>query len=269
MKCADLSFFQKFHPTLPIVDNTLTPAHTFTVCPLLYHTLLLLATLDTPNHALTWPLTQTVNTAAPQNLLSPHKSVYLVQAFLLLATWPQTYPHGSNINEQAWMYASTATHMAQCLGLHKSFLSSEYSSTQTETTEDTRREWVRTWVGCFIVSQLYSPIRKLLTYSISTSLGVPPIIMEDFTIQNAPSLLSPTTSSSYDPALSRLLDKLKMARVGARITSLLSTCPNSSSGLAEIGDNLAIFRVLQADVQEVEASLLNTDGTSHPPTQNW
>jgi hypothetical protein len=50
-----------------------------------------------------------------------------------------------------------------------------------------------------------------------------------------------------------------MARVGARITGLLSSCPNSSSGLAEVGDNLAIFRVLQGDVQEVETSLLNTD----------
>jgi hypothetical protein len=59
-----------------------------------------------------------------------------------------------------------------------------------------------------------------------------------------------------------------MARVGARITGLLSSCPNSSSGLAEVGDNLAIFRVLQGDVQEVEASLLNTDG-SHPPTHLW
>ena len=109
--------------------------------------------------------------------------------------------------------------------------------------------------------------KRMLISSISTSLGVHPIILEDFTIQNAPSLLSPTTSSTYDPVLSRLLDKLKIARVGGRITNLLSSCPNSSSGLAEIGDNLAIFRVLQADVQEVEASLLNTDGTSHPSTQ--
>ena len=151
----DTSFFQKFHPTLPIVDNTLTPAHTFSICPLLYHTILLLGTLATPSHNLTWPLTQMVNALAPQMTLSPHKSVYLVQAFLLLATWPQTFPQSSNINEQAWMYVSVATHMAQCLGLHKSFLSCEYTMNQTETTEDTRREWVRTWVGCFIVSQLY------------------------------------------------------------------------------------------------------------------
>jgi hypothetical protein len=146
------------------------------------------------------------------------------------------------------MYVSVATHMAQCLGLHRSFLSSEYTSNQNEANENARREWVRTWVGCFIVGQF-----------LSTALGVSPIITEDFSIQNAPALLSPTTSSAYDPALSLLLDKLKMARVGARITGLLSSCPNSSSGLAEVGDNLAIFRVLQGDVQEVEASLLNTD----------
>jgi hypothetical protein len=252
-----LEFFTKFHPTLPIVDNTLTPAHAFNACPLLYHTILLLATLATPNHSLTWALSQTVNSGAPQHALSPQKSVHLVQAFLLLATWPQTYPQGATINDQAWMYVGVATHMAQCLGLHRSFLSSEYSQSQTEPNEGARREWVRTWVGCFIVGQF-----------LSTALGVNPIISEDFTIQNAPALLSPTTSSSYDPALSLLLDKLKMARVGARITGLLSSCPNSSSGLAEVGDNLAIFRVLQGDVQEVEASLLNTDG-SHPPTQLW
>ena len=107
--------------------------------------------------------------------------------------------------------------------------------------------------------------KVFLIVSLSTALGVNPIIAEDFTIQNAPALLSPTSSSVYDPALSLLLDKLKMARVGARITGLLSSCPNSSSGLAEVGDNLAIFRILQGDVQEVEANLLNTDG-SHPPT---
>jgi hypothetical protein len=89
--------------------------------------------------------------------------VYLVQAFLLLATWPHTYPQCNNVNEQAWMYVSTATHMAQCLGLHRSFLSSEYTTNEMEMTEDTRREWVRTWVGCFIVSQLYLHIKILLT----------------------------------------------------------------------------------------------------------
>lgn len=112
------------------------------------------------------------------------------------------------------------------------------------------------------------PHKDTTNLSLSTALGVNPIITEDFTIQNAPALLSPTTSSAYDPALSLLLDKLKMARVGARITGLLSSCPNSSSGLAEVGDNLAIFRILQEDVQEVEASLLNADG-SHPPTHIW
>jgi hypothetical protein len=113
-----------------------------------------------------------------------------------------------------------------------------------------------------------TPLKDTTNISLSTALGVNPIITEDFTIQNAPALLSPTTSSAYDPALSLLLDKLKMARVGARITGLLSSCPNSSSGLAEVGDNLAIFRILQGDVQEVEASLLNADG-SHPPTHIW
>jgi hypothetical protein len=108
----------------------------------------------------------------------------------------------------------------------------------------------------------------LANNSLSTALGVNPIIAEDFTILNASALLSPTASSSYDPALSLLLDKVKMARVGARITGLLSSCPDSTSGLAEVGDNLAIFRILQGDVQEVEASLLNPDG-SHPPTQLW
>jgi len=95
------------------------------------------------------------------------------------------------------------------------------------------------------------------------------MITEDFTIQNAPALLSPISSTIYDPALSLLLDKLKEARVGARISGLLSSCPNSTSGLAEVGDNLAIFRVLQTDVQEVEASLLNTDGSHPPATHLW
>jgi hypothetical protein len=235
------------------------------LCPLLYHTILLLGTIATPNHTLTWSLSQTINSAAPQHVLSPTKSVHLVQAFLLLATWPQTHLQGSTIHDQAWMYVSVATHMAQCLGLHRSFLSSEYTSGRNETNENTRREMVRTWIGCFIVSQLYPPFNVFLIFSLSTALGVDPIITEDFTIQNASALLSSTTSSTYDPALSLLLDKLKMARAGARITGLLSSCPNTSSGLAEVGDNLAIFRVLQGDVQEVESSLLNTDG-SHPPT---
>jgi Fungal specific transcription factor domain len=152
----NVRFFTKFHPTLPVVDNALTPAQAFNVCPLLYHTILLLATLATPNHTLTWALSQTVNSAAPQQALSPNKSVYLVQAFLLLATWPQTYPQGATINDQAWMYVGVATHMAQCLGIHRSFLSSEYSQNQAEPNEGTRREWVRTWVGCFIVGQLYT-----------------------------------------------------------------------------------------------------------------
>jgi len=99
----------------------------------------------------------------------------------------------------------------------------------------------------------------------STAIGVSPIITEDFTIQNASVLLTHATSPTYDPSLSLLLEKLREARVGARVSNLLSSCPSSSSGLTEVGDNLAIFHILQGDLQEVEASLLNTDGNSHPP----
>ena len=90
-----------------------------------------------------------------------------------------------------------------------------------------------------------------------------PIVAEDFTVQNASAILSPMNNASYDPALSLLLDKLKMARTGARISGLLASCPHSSSGLADVGDNVAVFRVLQADIQDVDSSLLNRDG-SHP-----
>ena len=94
--------------------------------------------------------------------MSPNKSVYLVQALLLLATWPQGVPQGSTVNDHAWMYVGMATHMAQCLGLHRSFLSNEYHS-QMDATEEIHREWVRTWIGCFIVGQLYDPLNILLT----------------------------------------------------------------------------------------------------------
>jgi hypothetical protein len=76
---------------------------------------------------------------------------------------------------------------------------------------------------------------------------------------------------SYDPALSLLLDKLKMARTGARISGLLASCPHSSSGLSDVGDNLAVFRALQADIQEVESTLVNPEGIQFPSDQdtNW
>jgi len=160
---SDGRFFNKFHPTLPIVDHTLTPGQAFNACPLLYHAILLIATLATPHHDLTWTLTQTVNSTAPQLALTPPKSVHIVQAFLLLATWPQNSQDGNPIHEQAWMYVSIATHMAQCLGLHRSFLASEYPGHGCEVNEDRRREWVRTWVGCFIVSQLYTHSKSVLT----------------------------------------------------------------------------------------------------------
>jgi Fungal specific transcription factor domain len=121
----------------------------------LYHTILLLGTLAIPNHDLTWPLSQTVNGNAPQLAFSAPKSVHLVQALLLLAMWPQTQLQGTEVHDHAWMYASSAVHIAQCIGLHRSFISSEY--TESGNTEEVRHEWVRTWVGCFIVTQLYDP----------------------------------------------------------------------------------------------------------------
>ena len=160
---SDGSFFNKFHPTLPIVDHALTPGQAFNACPLLYHTILLLGTLATPNHRLTWTLTHTVSSTAPQLSLTPPKSVHIVQAFLLLATWPQNQQEGNAIHEQSWLYVGIATHMAQCLGLHRSFLASEYPGHECEVNEDRRREWARTWVGCFIVSQLYTHSKPVLT----------------------------------------------------------------------------------------------------------
>jgi hypothetical protein len=153
---SDSSFFTKFHPTLPVLDHAVAPQATFVSCPLLYYTILFLASLATPNHPRTWSLRQTVNSLAPEQVFSTNKSVHLVQAFLLLATWPQSHPGTGSIHDEAWMYVGIATHMAQCLGLHRSFLSSEYGS-QSDVNESTRSESVRTWVGCFIVSQLYCP----------------------------------------------------------------------------------------------------------------
>lgn len=79
------------------------------------------------------------------------RSIYFVQALLLLCVWP--FPFKQVIDDPSWLYCGLATHMATLLGLHRpQHIVRLLSALDAEIGDFVERS--RTWIACFIVDQM-------------------------------------------------------------------------------------------------------------------
>jgi hypothetical protein len=119
--------------------------------PLLFWSVLAIASKDSENYATDYPRLQIlVRQLVADILLLGTRSIYHVQALLLLCVW--SFPHEDMNREPFSMYGAVAISMARSLGLHRPhhpFLlfaakASEIGTMETRTL---------TWLSCFIVDQ--------------------------------------------------------------------------------------------------------------------
>lgn len=146
-------YYSHLHPRFPLLLDPVTTINSYEKAPLLFWSVLAIASKDSEKYASDYARLQILlRQLVADILLLGTRSIYLVQALLILCVW--SFPHEDMNKEPFSMYCAVAISMARSLGLHRPqypFLlfaakASEIGTIETRTA---------TWLSCFIVDQWY------------------------------------------------------------------------------------------------------------------
>ncbi|KAE8140480.1 hypothetical protein BDV38DRAFT_279981 [Aspergillus pseudotamarii] len=219
-------YYSNLHPRFPLVLDPATIIDSYEKAPLLFWSVLAIASKDSEKYASDYPRVQIlVRQSVADILLLGTRSIQLVQALLLLCVW--SFPHEDMNKEPFSMYGALAISMARSLGLHRPqhpFLLFAAKASEIGTTE------ARTsaWLSCFIVDQWHT-----------ARFGVPGSIRVDHTILQA---LNGSTTGV--PMTTRI--QLHIALVTSKISAALGECETSATGLT--ADPLPFVRVFETEL---------------------
>ena len=144
------SFFTFYHPFMPFLDSTRTPDEFYQSSPLLFWTIIsvatrrydlsLLTSLAVPLSDLLWKTLAEV----PQNYI-------VVKALSVLCTWP--LPISSTSSDPTFMLCGLMMQIALQIGLHRPSHAQDFSKFKVELREEELRDRVRTWATCNACAQ--------------------------------------------------------------------------------------------------------------------
>ncbi|KAJ5569992.1 uncharacterized protein N7459_009422 [Penicillium hispanicum] len=219
-------YYSDIQPRFPLLLDPATIMDSYEKAPLLFWTVLAVASKDSEKYALDYPRLQILlRQLVADILLLGTRSIYLVQALLLLCVW--SFPHEDMNKEPFSMYCAVAISMARSLGLHRPqhpFLLFAAKSSEIGTTEAR----TATWLSCFIVDQWHT-----------ARFGVPSSIRTDHTILHALNV-----SILGVPATTRI--QLHIAVVTSKISAALGECESSATGLTP--DPFPLVRVFETEL---------------------
>lgn len=158
-----LSFFKHYHPFLRLLDPSLSPAKCYDYSVLLFWSIItvasrhyasdptLITSLAIPVTALLW-----------KNISSPPHTIDLVQAIVLMTTWP--FPTSSMHTDPSLTIISIAKATALTLGLHRPETVQDFLRVSTRLNPKEIQEAVKTWAGCYIAAQRFDTLSLVLKY---------------------------------------------------------------------------------------------------------
>lgn len=144
-------YYSHLHPSFPLLLDPATAVNCYEKEPLLFWSVLAIASKDSEKYASDYARLQILlRQLIADVLILGTRSIYLVQALLLLCVW--SFPHEDMNKEPFSMYCSVAISMARSLGLHRPqypFLLFAAKASDIGTMENR----TATWLSCFIVDQ--------------------------------------------------------------------------------------------------------------------
>ncbi|KAL3468106.1 fungal-specific transcription factor domain-containing protein [Aspergillus heterothallicus] len=229
---ADLieDYYSHVHPSFPLLADATAILESYEKAPLLFWTVVAIACKDSEKDASDYARLQIlVRQLVADILLVGARSIYLVQALILLCVW--SCPHEDMNKEPFSMYCALAISMARSLGLHRPqhpFLLFAAKASEIGTPEARSV----TWLSCFIVDQWHT-----------ARFGVPPSIRIDHTILHAVNTPMPGV-----PLTIRI--QLHIALVASKISTALGECETSPTGLNK--DPLQLLPVFETELSMIQ-----------------
>lgn len=146
------SYFNYYHPFLPLLNLPKPPEVYLNRCPLLAWTIVCVACRRSPSDpglltALSGPFSRllwSTITGVPQDYR-------VVKALCVLCTWP--LPTTSQRTDATFMLSGLMMQIAMQLGMHRPVQAEEFTTLRIEAQGEALKDRLHTWVICNIVAQ--------------------------------------------------------------------------------------------------------------------
>lgn len=146
------SFFDRYHPFVPLLDPTISPNDYFSKCPLLFWAIIYVSSRQyAAEPSLATALTAPLKSLLWEMISNPPHTWHIVQSMSLLCMWP--FPTSSLSTDTTPILVNTAQTIAMQLGLHQPEFIQDFSRTKRKLTPAEISEVVRTWSICYVASQ--------------------------------------------------------------------------------------------------------------------
>ncbi|KAH8692801.1 hypothetical protein BGW36DRAFT_301684 [Talaromyces proteolyticus] len=156
-------FFEKYHPMLPFLEESRTPAEYYRASRLLFWSIIAVSARNfSTDPSLLMKLTPALSELLWKTITSNPISLAQVQALILNSCWP--LPNFRFWSDKSPVYANLALIYATHLGLHMPGHEQEYSQKKVPSTNIHIVERSNAWIACRIVAQ-----------SVTINLGLPPL----------------------------------------------------------------------------------------------
>ncbi|KAL4800763.1 hypothetical protein BDV19DRAFT_352106 [Aspergillus venezuelensis] len=224
-------FFRDYHPLIPFLDDTQSPADRYLKCPLLFWAIIAVAARRYgADPALLPRLDPLVEDFLQTAILSGLSSVAEVQAVALLGYWP--FQSHRFWNDRYLLHCTTAIISSMQLGLHRPGHEHEYSRRKISSSSETSEERYACWLAA--VS---------LALSSTTDLGLPPtvpIIDEDVEFQSTNTLCPSIRQLSMIQRCShRIVSTILTLNLDGSIHAQLESLEEEANALAgKLGQDL-------------------------------
>ncbi|KAG1734300.1 fungal-specific transcription factor domain-containing protein [Suillus lakei] len=162
-----------------------------------------------------------------------YKSLEIVQAYLLLTHWGcgavERYEY-----DKTWLLLGMAIRMATDLNLHRKTTMTTQDTPEGRARDKEVHNRERTWLLCFALDR-----------SVSSQMGKPHSIKEDFVIRNALQWLKSPVGQPGDTALAAYVE---LQRIVSRSLDFLYSGTNTPSGLQTDCDYLIIIKTIETQI---------------------
>ncbi|CAF9936651.1 MAG: hypothetical protein ALECFALPRED_006914 [Alectoria fallacina] len=228
-------FFTFYHPFIPFLDPTRTTDEYYQSSPLLFWTIIsvatrrydpsLLTSLAVPLSELLWKTIAEV----PQNYI-------VVKALCILCTWP--LPISSTSSDPTFMLSGLMMQVAMQIGLHRPSHAQDFTKFKVKLREEELRDRVRTWATCNAVAQ-----------RVATGYGQPPSTFYDWTL---------ASSGAHEPSF-RLSDdvygRLLIEKFSNKVTKALYSNRLDPVGLVSDNERSVHTTFLAREYEDLEQKL--------------
>jgi transcriptional regulatory protein LEU3 len=236
------TFLSNYHPTMPVIDPYVSAQQCCESSPLLFWCIMAVASRRAEKCDL-GKLSQAIMDMMWEAIRSVPHSIHLVQAILLVSTWP--FPTSSSSTDPTYVLMHNAVSASIQLGLHRPQHQQDFAKYRLRLTKGEIMMRANLWVACNVVA-----------HSVSVGVGLQsPSHLHDWS-----GVLEPlSTYTETLPSTLRSLLQIELFR--HKVTTTMSSFDEADTPSQATKLHLPLYRMLQNDWAALETTVGHSNST--------